>query len=203
MYILHHFPASQHGRRVVSLLEEAKLPYEVRHVAMDEGAHQAPEYAALNPNRQVPTLQSETLTLHESNAILRYLCNRHGLDDWYPPAPEDRARVDQWLDWNQCRLSPSVVDVVLNRVFMGPAGDAAAIERGLSLLPQHFEVLDGQLQQQSFVATERPTIADLSIASNIFHLGLASATPTQPAIKAWYERMERLPGFQASIAGLA
>jgi glutathione S-transferase len=119
MYILYHFPYSQHARRVVSLLEAAGLPYELRHVDMAKGEHLSAAYLAVNPNHQVPTLLDGDLKLHESNVILRYLCQKHGLTDWYPADLKQRARVDQWLDWNQCRLSPAVIDIVFNTLFAG------------------------------------------------------------------------------------
>src|SRR5688572_21521856 len=130
MYVLYHFPYSQHARRVVSLLEEAGLQYELRHVDMGKGEHVSPAYLAINPNHQVPTLLDGDIKIHESNAILRYLCVKHALENWYPADLRARAAVEQWLDWNQCRLSPAVVDIVLNSVFLGDRGDAAAIERG-------------------------------------------------------------------------
>jgi glutathione S-transferase len=43
MYILYHFPYSQHARRVVSLMAEASLEYELRHVDMAKGAHRSAE----------------------------------------------------------------------------------------------------------------------------------------------------------------
>jgi glutathione S-transferase len=105
MYILYHFPYSQHARRVVSLLEAAGLPYELRHVDMGQGEHLSAAYLAINPNHQVPTLLDGDLTVHESNAILRYLCHKHDLTDWYPADAKHRARVEQWLDWNQAKKS--------------------------------------------------------------------------------------------------
>ena len=121
MYVLYHFPYSQHARRVVSLLEAASLPYELRHVDMGKGEHLSAAYLAINPNHQVPTLVDGDLMLHESNAILRYLCHKHGLSDWYPADPKHRARVEQWLDWNQSRLSPAVIDIVRNKLFRARA----------------------------------------------------------------------------------
>src|SRR5262245_541586 len=123
MYILYHFPYSQHARRVVSLLEAGGLPYDLRHVDMGKGEHVSAADLAINPNHQVPTFLDGDLMLHESNAILRYLCQKHGLIDWYPSDLEHRARVDQWLDWTQCRMSPAVIDIVLNTVFLGEKGD--------------------------------------------------------------------------------
>ncbi len=98
MYTLYHFPYSQHARRIVSLLEENNLPYQVRHVAMDTNEHLSAEFLNINPNHQVPILQEGDFYLSESNAILRYLCNKHELNNWYPHEAKARAKVDQWLD---------------------------------------------------------------------------------------------------------
>ncbi len=199
MYILYHFPYSQHARRVVSLMEEADLQYELRNVDMAKGAHRSAEYLAINPNHQVPTLVDGDIRIHESNAILRYLCVKHGLDAWYPKELPLRAKVEQWLDWNQCRLSPTVVDIVLNSVFLGAVGDKAAVERGQSRLPELWSILDAGLAGTHFLAGSRPTIADLSVASSVFQLTFASITPAGSNIVDWFKRVGALHGFQKSL----
>jgi glutathione S-transferase len=199
MYVLYHFPYSQHARRVVSLMVEANLEYELRHVDMGKGEHQSPQYLAINPNHQLPTLVDGDIKIHESNAILRYLCVKHGLGEWYPEELPLLARVEQWLDWNQSRLSPTVVDIVRNSVFLGAAGDRAAVERGLSRLPELWSILDAGLANTRFLAGSRPTIADLSLASNIFQLSLAKIEPLKRQTVEWYQRMSDLRGFQKSL----
>lgn len=199
MYTLYHFPYSQHARRVVSLLEEAGLQYQLSHVDMAQGAHRSAEYLAINPNHQVPTLVDGDVKLHESNAILRYLCMKHGLDAWYPRELPLRANVEQWLDWNQCRLSPTVVDIVLNGVFLGSAGDKAAVERGQSRLPELWSILDAGLAGTQYLAGSRPTIADLSVASSVFQLTFAGITPTGSNTADWFKRVGALEGFQKSL----
>jgi glutathione S-transferase len=199
MYSLYHFPYSQHSRRVVSLLEEAGLDYEIVPLAMDQGAHMAPEYLAINPNHQIPTLIDGDIKIHESNAILRYLCFKHDLTDWYPTEPAARALVEQWLDWNQCQLSPTVIDIVLNTVFMGEDGDHKAAERGRQALPELAQILEAGLTAGPYLAGNAPSIADLSVASNIFHLGFAEARPDSHNIDAWFARMSGLAGFQKSL----
>lgn len=199
MYILYHFPYSQHARRVVSLMEEANLGYELRHVDMAKGAHRSAEYLGINPNHPVPTLVDGDVKIHESNAILRYLCVKHGLDVWYPKELPLRAKVEQWLDWNQCRLSPTVVDIVLNSAFLGTAGDKAAVERGLSRLPELWSILEAGLVGTQFLAGSRPTIADLSVASSAFQLTFASITPTGSNTVAWFQRVSALQGFRKSL----
>ena len=146
---------------------------------------------AINPNHKVPTLLDGDVKIHESNAILRYLCAKHRLDSWYPSELSARAAVEEWLDWNQCQLSPAVVDVVLNQVFLGENGDTEAIKRGKKRLTELTPILEAHLAERPYLAGNHPTIADLSIASNIFHLSLAGAQPATVSIAAWYARVAR------------
>lgn len=199
MYELYTSPLSQHARRVVSLLEEAGIPYTPRPIAVEKGEHMSPAYVAINPNHQLPAIRVDGEIVLESNTILRMLCDRHGLDAWYPKEPLARARVDQWLDWNQCRLADPVTQLVINKVFMGDKGDPQAIAGAEKKLGEVFGVLESHLQGRTFVAADHPTIADLSIASNVFQLGFAGATPSSPNIGAWFGRVAELRGFRASL----
>jgi glutathione S-transferase len=183
----------------MALLEEEGIAYEPRLVALMEGEQMSEDYFAINPNRKVPTLLDGDVTLHESNAILRYLCTKHGLDEWYPQDLRQRAAVEEWLDWNQCRLSPSVVNIVRNEVFMGDNGDAEAAAQGRAALPELAAILEAGLQRHAYLAGERATIADLSVASNISHLHLAAAAPRSPNIEAWFKRVCAIEGFRKTL----
>ena len=66
-----------------------------------------------------------------------------------------RATVDQWLDWNQCRLGPSVTQLVMNKVFLGDKGDPKAVEQATERLAEIFGVLEAHLNGRSFVASDR------------------------------------------------
>ena len=199
MYTLYSYPVSQHSRRVIALLEAAGLDYENRHVAMDKGGFMKPEYLAINPNHQLPTLVDGNIKIHESNAILRYLCLKHDLKEWYPDDLASRAAIEQWLDWGQCRLGPAVVDIVLNTVFMAENGDKAAIKRGHEKMAELAPILSAGLENRDFLAGNQPIIADLSIASNITHLDWADATPTEPNITNWLTRICSIEGFRKTL----
>ena len=199
MTTLYFSPISQHSRRVVSLLEEVGIAYEGKLVDMMKGEYLSEAFLTINPNHQVPTLIDGDIKLHESNAILRYLCNKHELTDWYPTGLAQRAQVEQWLDWTQCRMSPAVVDIVFNSVFLGEKGDKKAIERGFKSLEEISPILDAALGDKKFLTGDRPTIADLALASNMFHLGLAKAIPSHKNIQAWFGRMSELKGYQKSL----
>ncbi len=197
--ILYGHPFSQHSRRVTSLLEEEGIDYEFRMVDLVKGEHVSPSYLAINPNHQVPTLIDGDIKLHESNAILRYLCLKHDLTDWYPSDLKTRATIEQWLDWNQCRLSRTVTDVVLNTVFLGEHGDKAAIERGHKALEELLPILSDGLANTAFIAGDKPSIADISLGANITHLALAGAAPTQPNITHWLGRVMDIEGFRKAM----
>jgi len=80
---------SQCSRRVVALMVEAGIDYDENEVDLMGGAQYTPEFLAMNPNHSVPTIKDGDVCINESNAILRYLCNKHGLDNWYPTDPVD------------------------------------------------------------------------------------------------------------------
>jgi glutathione S-transferase len=124
---------------------------------------------------------------------------KHALSEWYPSEPAQRAVIEQWLDWNQCRLSPAVVDIVLNAVFLGERGDKAAIERGRSKLPELESIIEDGLTGRAFLAGAQPTIADLSLASSIFQLGFAGIAPAGAQTRSWFHRMQTIEGFRRSL----
>lgn len=203
MYILYNHPFSQHARRIIALMEEAGLEYELRHVDLQKGEHLTPEYLAINPDHQVPAFVDGTgdkdVTICQSNAVLRYLSAKHNLDNWYPREPATLGTVEQWLDWNQCKLAPTVADIVLNKVFLGDKGNPEILARGEKKLAELAPILEAGLEGRDYLAGDAPTIADLSVASNITQLGMADAAPSSPNIAAWYGRVSAIEGFRKSL----
>lgn len=199
MYQIYSHPYSQHSRRVISLLEEVGIEYESHIVDLLKGEHLSESYLSINPNHQVPTLIDGNVKIHESNAILRYLCIKHELFDWYPRSLDTLAKVEQWLDWTQCQLFPLVRLIVLNRVFMGKNGDLNAADEAVVKIQAQFSIMENYLEGLQFLAGDKPTIADLALASNIFQLGLANEMPTTPNIVRWYQNIAALKGFQKSL----
>lgn len=201
MYTLYFHPYSQHSRRVVALLDACRLPYEPRLVSLETGEHMSDAYLAINPNHQVPTLIDGDLVLHESTAILRYLCNRQRLDDWYPTGLARRAIVDQWTDWGQSRMAPAVRDIVYNSVFAAEAERSlTAIAHGKTVLGELVPLMETALGEANWIAgTPEPTIADLVLGSNITQLGLAGWRPSGGRIKAWYARLCEMKAFADTL----
>ena len=85
--------------RIVNMTAECLgLEYEFKVVDLMAGEHMKPEFLALNPQHNIPTMKDGDFVMNESRAIAAYLVNKHGADDkLYPKDAETRARVDQRL----------------------------------------------------------------------------------------------------------
>ena len=74
------------------------IEYDFKVVNLMTGDHMKPEFLALNPMHNIPTMKDGEFVMNESRAIAAYLVNKYGKDDaLYPKDPEVRARVDQRL----------------------------------------------------------------------------------------------------------
>ncbi|MBD3729705.1 MAG: glutathione S-transferase family protein [Sphingomonadales bacterium] len=194
MYTLHMNPFSFFSRRVVALLAQCDVPHELQVVNLMAGEHRSDAFLALNPNGQVPVLVDGDLALAESNAILRHLCNSNALGEWYPAEPDVRAKVDQWLDWTQVRLSAATSSIVFNTLFAGDRADDAAIAKGKELLATLTPILEAALSRSAYVVGQAPTIADLAIFSCYSQLALVQMRPDTPSISRWYDDIAALKG---------
>jgi glutathione S-transferase len=117
-----------------------------------------------------------------------------------PPDPKVLTHV---LGSGSTRASagcpPAVVDIVLNTVFLRDRGDAAAIERGRSRLRELEPILEARFAENDFLAGDRPTIADLSLASSIAQLGFAKLTPSGKHTQRWFARVSAIEGVRRSL----
>ncbi|SFI68307.1 glutathione S-transferase family protein [Albimonas pacifica] len=197
--ILHLHPFSQNSRRIQALLDCAGLAYERRVVDLTTGAQRRPEFLALNPNGQIPVLEDDGLVLSESMAILRHICRSRGLETWYPEAPAARAKVDQWLDWTQCRFARPTSLVFFNTVVADPEENAHLIAEGKRLLADLTPILEGALAGREWLVGEGPTIADLALVSCMQSLEFVGARPQGPGIDAWFARLNAMEGVRAAL----
>jgi glutathione S-transferase len=88
---------------------------------------------------------------------------------------------------------------VRNKVFLREKGDQDAIARGETRLRELGPILEDGLRTDDFLTGAAPTIADLSVGSNLFQLGFADAIPPGARIAAWYGRIGQLEAFRKSL----
>jgi glutathione S-transferase len=187
-------------RKVLWLCQELELPYELQQWGAGDRSTEAPEFRALNPNGMVPVIQDGSFVLWESNAICRYLAAAHGKAGLLPANPQERALVEQWMDWQATELNNSWRYAFMALVRRSAAHtDPDAIAAGVSNWNRHMAMLEGQLQRTgAFVTGGRFTLADivLGLATNRWFM-TPMERPVLPAVTDYYERLSQRPAFLA------
>ena len=151
-------------QKVMWTLGELDLPYQRHDVGGSFGFPD--DYAQLNPNRVVPTLRDGELVLWESGAIVRYLARRYGLGTLWPEEPTIAARADQWMDWHKDKVSFGFFDIFINRIRLAPeACDEAAVQRGIRLCAQQFQLLDTHLANSAYLAGAAFSFGDVPMGA--------------------------------------
>jgi glutathione S-transferase len=194
MIRLYDFELSGNAHKVRNLLSLLALPHERVVVDLVAGEQRSPEFLALNPFGKVPLLVDGDLSVRDSSAILVYLGRKYGRGDWLPVDAEGEARVQEWLAVasNEVANGPGFARLI--EIF-GAAGD---IEEARARSHDLLERFEAHLARHPYLAGEAPTIADIA---NYSYLALAPdggvGLEAYPAVRAWLERLEKLPGFES------
>lgn len=163
-------------------------------VELGKGEHKAPDFLIKNPAGQVPVLADNDLVLADLNAILVYLALAYDpARNWYPVDAKRCAAVQRWLS------------IAAGPLVLGPGHARLAgifnakhdLARAHATAKHLFEMMDWHLQKAAaFLVGDQPTIADVALYTYTAHApeGHISLEP-YPAIRAWLQGMERLPGF--------
>jgi glutathione S-transferase len=187
-------------RKVLWLCAELELPIEHEQWGSGFRATQAPEFLALNPNAMVPVLVDGELVLWESNTICRYLAGRQCRADMLPEVAAERARVEQWMDWQATDLNTSWRYAFMSQVRQHPDyQDPKALATGVAEWNRHMRILDGQLEKTgAYVAGATFTLADIVIGlSTNRWMMTPMERPDLPAVNAYYDRLSKRPAFLA------
>jgi glutathione S-transferase len=142
-----------------------------------------PEYLAKYPAHLTPMLETEGLpkgTLGESCAIMAYLCNKHGLDQFYPTDPGRRAMVDNAMFYLIGTFYPLLARATYPTLgFPQYAGEVATSEADDDMkakaakdaetaLAEPLEVFHSYFMDgQKFIGGDHPSIADIRLAATL------------------------------------
>jgi glutathione S-transferase len=162
------------------LVRAAGLDFEERDVW---GKTTTPEYVAKYPAHLTPMLEEERLprgALGESCAIMAYLCNRHGLDRFYPTEPGERAMVDNAMFYLIGTLYPLVARATYPTLgFAQYAGEVATSEASDEMKAKAQRDAEAAiadpldvyraffLDGKRFIGGETPSIADIRLAATL------------------------------------
>ena len=208
MITVHHLNLSR-SQRVLWLLEELGLPYDVKHYERNPRTLLAPpELKAVHPLGKSPVLTEDGRTLAESGAILELLAERQGSALAVPPGTPDRERYLYWLHYAEGSLMPPLlVKLLFDGIerakvpfFLKPVTRKIADQgRNSFVLPQmkrHLDFIEAELSQRPWFAGDAFSAADIQMSYPLEaaekRIGLAG----RPKITDWLRRIHERPAYQ-------
>ena len=153
------------GFRVVWLLEEMRVPYQLRRVDLLTGVENDPEFLAINPAGFIPALVDGDVTMVESIAIMEYLMARHGPTPLAPaPQDPDFPLYQQFLHLGEAGLAASVYFASSARN-LAPESERNnhTGRHALETFESRLGLVARQLARAPFLAGARFTAADISV----------------------------------------
>ncbi|MBK8529737.1 MAG: glutathione S-transferase [Rubrivivax sp.] len=196
MIVVHHLNESR-SQRILWLLEELGLAYEVRHYRRDARTRLAPpELAAVHALGKSPVVEDGELQLIESGAIVDYLIRHYG-GGRLQPAPDSRdyELYNQWLHYAE----GSAMLPLLLKLYVSRLGDAGAplAPRIDSELQNHLGYVDRALQGRDWLVGQDLSGADVQMSFvGEAALGLRA---DHPALDAWVRRFQLRPAYRRAL----
>lgn len=213
MIIVHHLNNSR-SQRVLWLLEELGVEYEIKRYQRDPVTMLAPpELKQVHPLGKSPVVTDGDATLAESGAIVEYLVEKYGGGRLIPPAGSpERLRYTYWLHYAEgSAMPPLLLKLVFDKMESGPVPFfIKPIVKAISTkvktafinpqLKTHLDYQESELGRFTWFAGEEFTAADIQMS---FPLEAAASrggiSQTHPHMAAFLERIHARPAYQRAI----
>jgi glutathione S-transferase len=198
MIILHHLNDSR-SQRILWLLEELELPYEIKRYQRDPKTRLAPpELRAINPVGKSPVIEFEGTTIIESGAIIDYIIRRHG-GGRLQPEPSSAAfdKYQQWMHYAEgSAMLPLMMHLYVSR--LGEAG-APLMPRIESEMANHLGHLDDVLATSPWILGDELSGADIQLSFVGEIAGQFGKLAAYPALHAWVKRFQARPAYRRAL----
>jgi glutathione S-transferase len=213
MVTVHHLNNSR-SQRVLWLLEELGVEYEVRRYERDRATLLAPpELAKVHKLGKSPVITDGAVTLAESGAIIEYLVARHGAGRLAPlPESADWVRYVYWLHYAEgSMMPPLLIKLIFDRVEKSPMPFfARPIARGIvgkvrstfigPRLKLHLDFMEGELATSPWFAGSEFTAADIQMSFPLeLAISRAGLDQTRPRLMEFLDRIHARPGYRRAV----
>lgn len=196
MLVVHHLNDSR-SQRVLWLLEELGVPYDIQHYQRDATTRLAPPaLKAVHPLGKSPVLTDGAQTVIESGAIVDYLIRRHGGGRLQPP-PET-ALYDSYQQWLHYAEGSAMLPLML-KLYVGRLGEAGTplAPRIDSEIANHIGYVDQSLQGREWLVGAALSGADIQMS--FVGEALRGLRGQYPNIDAWVRRFQARPAYRKAL----
>ena len=198
MIVVHHLNDSR-SQRILWLLEELGLPYEIKSYQRDAQTRLAPpELKKVHALGKSPVITDGNRTIIESGAIIDYVIRRHG-GGRLQPAPETPA-YDEYQQWMHYAEGSAMLPLMLN-LYAARLGDAAAPLRPRidSEIANHLAYIDSSLKGRQFLVGDSLTGADIQMSFVGEVAGAFGKRAQYPNLDAWTKRLHERPAYKKAL----
>ncbi len=198
-----YYWATPNGFKISIMLEECKLPYNLKLVNISKGEQFNPDFLKIAPNNRMPAIVDpdgpggRPISIFESGAILQYLGRKTGR--FYPADERGRVEVDQWLFWQVGGVGPMAGQV---HHFKNYARETIhyAIARYVDEVNRLYGVMNKRLADRAYIAGKY-SIADMAIVGWVNGWERQGQDIEQfPHLKRWLAAMKARPAVQRGMA---
>jgi glutathione S-transferase len=213
MLTVHHLNNSR-SQRVLWLLEELGVPYEIKHYQRDAKTMLAPStLRRVHPLGKSPVITDGDVTVAESGAIIEYVLERYGQGRLVPKAgTPERLRYSYWMHYAEGSLMPLLVmKLIFARLRSAPMPFfvkpiAAGIVKNVNKMfldpnmKQNVESIEAELGRSAYFAGEEFTAADVQMGFPVeAAMTRIGGDVTRPRITAWLERIHARPAYRKAM----
>lgn len=213
MIVVHHLNNSR-SQRVLWLLEELGLPYEVKRYQRDRKTLLAPpELRAVHPLGKSPVIEDGGQVLAESGAIIEYLAERYGEGRLVPRAgTPERLRYRYWMHFAEGTAQPPLLlKLLFDRVETGPmpffvrpvARAIARRAKGTYIQPnieRNLDFMEAELGQRAWFAGEAFSAADVQMSFPLEAAAVRGGLDARrPRLMGFLERIHARPAYRRAI----
>lgn len=213
MIVVHHLNNSR-SQRILWLLEELGVPYEIKRYQRDPKTMLAPsELRAVHPLGKSPVITDGELTLAESGAIIEYLADRYGAGTLIPAhGTPERLRCNYWLHYAEgSAMPPLLLKLVFRRVETSPMpffvkpiakGIAHKVQHGFvdPQLKLHLNYLEGELGKSAWFAGDAFSAADIQLSFPLEAFAARGGLDASyPRLSAFLQRIHARPAYQRAL----
>ncbi|MDP1026209.1 glutathione S-transferase [Sphingomonas sp. KR1UV-12] len=197
--IVHHLENSR-SQRILWMLEELGLPYEVRRYARDKATMLAPpELRQVHPLGKSPVIEDGDRVVAETGAIVEYLVEKADGRLGAPPHRDAALRYRFWLHYAEGSLMPPLlVKLILGRI---PLIGKKAATKIQPMIDRHLDYVEAELASRPWFAGDAISAADIMMS---FPLEAARSRAglgaSRPASTAWLAKIHARPAYQAALA---
>lgn len=198
------FMGSPRAFKVMAVANHLGLNYELQQLDPTKGEHLSAAYAAVNPNKRIPSMEDEGFILWESNAITQYLASKKPEAGLLPADGRARAQVNQWQFWDMSSWDPACATIVFERLVKKMLGmgapDPTKVQEGEQNFHRCAQILNDNLKGRKYVTGDTLTLADFSLGAWL-NMSQPAQFPlgTFEEIKRWHASLMALPAWQKAL----